>query len=252
MNKFLRRFLFPALLAVTLFTGVDCRSQTNTAIVPVPKLEEDSYDWHARHDEILRLQKTLDPEIVLIGDSITHFWAGEPKAGIVRGEAAWQSAFGKHRTLNMGFGWDRTQNVLWRLDHGEFDGLHPRVVILHIGTNNTSDTANARRNTPDEIAAGIGEICGRIRRKSPGTKIILMAIFPREQSPEHPRRKLIAQTNLLLAKLPGLTCLDISSQLLQPDGAISRDVMSDYCHPTARGYQIWADALAPIVQAAFE
>ena len=70
--------------------------------------------------------------------------------------------------LNLGFGWDRTQNVLWRLDHGELDGLHPRIVVIHIGTNNTSQTEHARQNTPAEIVEGIAAICGRVRAKTPG------------------------------------------------------------------------------------
>jgi lysophospholipase L1-like esterase len=242
----MKRLLLLALLGL----GGVVHGQTNTAVIPVPKLENDSYDWAARHAEVLRIQRNLDPEIVLIGDSITHFWGGEPKANHVNGAPAWQSVFGKYRTLNLGFGWDRTQNVLWRLDHGEFDGLHPRVVIVHIGTNNTSETAHARQNTPAEIAAGVQAICERIRQQAPGAKIVLMNIFPREQSPEHPRRKLIAKTNRRLAQIPGVIHLDIGAKLLQPDGTLTRDVMGDFCHPTNKGYQVWADALAPVIAAA--
>jgi lysophospholipase L1-like esterase len=242
----MKRLLLLALLGL----GGVVHGQTNTAIIPVPKLENDSYDWAARHAEVLRIQHRLDPEIVLIGDSITHFWGGEPKANHVNGAPAWQSVFGKYRTLNLGFGWDRTQNVLWRLDHGEFDGLHPRVVIVHIGTNNTSETAHARQNTPAEIAAGVQAICDRIRQQAPGAKIVLMNIFPREQSPEHPRRKLITETNLRLAQIPGVIHLDIGAKLLQPDGTLTRDLMGDFCHPTNKGYQVWADALAPVIAAA--
>ncbi len=248
----MKHLLQQLLLAGLTLNAVSAWSQTNTAVIPVPKLESDVYDWYARHAEVLALQSKLDPEIVLIGDSITHFWAGEPKAGIARGAAAWQTAFGNHRTLNMGFGWDRTQNVLWRLDHGEFDGLHPRVVVIHIGTNNTSETRNARKNTPDEIAAGVQAVCDRIRKKSPATKIILMAIFPREQSPESPRRHLINETNLRLAKMTGVTYLDLGPKLLSPDGTLAREMMGDFCHPTAKGYQVWADALAPVLQAALK
>ena len=139
---------------------------SNSALIPVPKLENDSYDWYARHADVLRVKDGLNPEVVLIGDSITHFWGGEPKAKQANGPRSWQSTFGPYRTLNLGFGWDRIQNVLWRLDHGELDGLHPRVIVLHIGTNNTSDTANARENTPTEIANGIGAIVQRIRAKA--------------------------------------------------------------------------------------
>jgi lysophospholipase L1-like esterase len=226
-------------------------ADANTAVVPVPKLENDSYDWYARHADVLKAGKTANPEIVLIGDSITHFWGGEPKASIVRGAKAWASVFGGRRVLNLGFGWDRTQNVLWRLDHGEFDGLHPRIVIVNIGTNNTSGTKNARQNTPEETAEGVHAVCDRIRAKVPGVKIILMAVFPREEKPDHPRRALIAEINRRLAELgktPGITFLDIGSKLARTDGTVSREIMSDFCHPSEKGYQIWADALKPVLQ----
>jgi len=119
----------------------------NTAVVPVPRLEDDCYNWWTRHAEALAAGPRLDPEVVLIGDSITHFWAGEPRApNRLNGPRAWAETFGSRRVLNLGFGWDRTQNALWRLDHGEFDGLHPKLVIVNLGTNNFSATPNARAN----------------------------------------------------------------------------------------------------------
>lgn len=142
-------------------------TEGNTALIPVPRLEMDSYDWYARHREILELQKKLDPQVVLIGDSITHFWAGEPKSARASGPKAWEEAFGGLRVLNMGFGWDRTQNVLWRLREGEFEGIHPRTVVINIGTNNLAGTANARSNSPEEIVQGILAIVGEVRRRSP-------------------------------------------------------------------------------------
>jgi len=222
----------------------------NTALVPVPKLEQDSYDWYARHAEVLRIKDRLNPEVVLIGDSITHFWGGEPKAAQANGPASWQATFGGYRTLNLGFGWDRIQNVLWRLDHGELDGLHPRVIVLHIGTNNTSDTEHARKNTPAEIAEGVRAVLRRLRAKTPKARIILMAVFPREQKPDHPRRQQIEAINRLLSELgqlPGVTWLDIGPRLVQPDGTISREMMGDFCHPTEAGYRIWGGALAPLL-----
>jgi lysophospholipase L1-like esterase len=224
----------------------------NSALIPVPKLENDSYDWYARHADVLRVKDRIDPEVVLIGDSITHFWGGEPKAGQANGPVSWQSTFGKYRALNLGFGWDRIQNVLWRLDHGELDGLHPRVVAIHIGTNNTSDTANARQNTPAEIADGIRAVLCRVRAKVPDARIILMAVFPREQKPDHPRRVQIRQINELLeplGRVPGITFLDLGSKMLDSDGILSPEIMADFCHPTEKGYSIWGDALAPLLAA---
>jgi lysophospholipase L1-like esterase len=198
----------PLCLLVLVALAVSCRivpapnerlPASNTALVPVPKLEEDSYDWYARHAEVMRIKDQLNPEVVLLGDSITHFWGGQPSSGQVNGPASWQAKFGGYRTLNIGFGWDRIQNVLWRLDHGELDGLHPRVIVLHIGTNNTSDTEHARENTPSEIAEGIRAILHRLRAKTPEARIILMAVFPREQQPDHPRRQHILEINRALS-----------------------------------------------------
>lgn len=229
----------------------------NTAVIPVPKLEEDSYNWYDRHAEVLRIKDSINPEIVLIGNSITHFWGGLPALknadGSLRqpnGPKAWASVFGNRAVLNLGFGWDRTQNVLWRLDHGELDGLHPRKVVLLIGTNNTSETPHARMNNPDEIVAGIREICLRVRSKTPGAEIIVMAILPREERPDHPRRILINQINQRLqsfAVANQLRYLDIGAALLEPDGTLSRRIAMDFCHPTELGYQIWADALRPLL-----
>lgn len=222
----------------------------NAALVPLPKLEEDGYDWFGRHEEILKLKDRINPEVVLIGDSITHFWGGEPKPARANGPASWQATFGQYRTLNLGFGWDRIQNVLWRLDHGELDGTHPRVVVLHIGTNNTSDTEHARKNTPEEIAEGIRAILRRLRAKVPEARIVLMAVFPREQKPDHPRRLQIEAINRLLqplGELPGVTWVDLGPRMRQADGTISPEIMRDFCHPTEAGYRIWGEALAPIL-----
>jgi len=237
--------------------SLDTDIPSNTAIVPVSKLENDSYDWWQRHSDVLQIKDSINPEIVLIGNSITHFWGGEPKLKyadgkprIPNGPKAWDSLFGNYRVLNLGFGWDRTQNVLWRLDHGELDGLHPRTVIINIGTNNTSQTPNARMNTASEIVEGINAVCLRVRSKVPGAKIILMAVFPREESPAHPRRILINEINKQLevfAKEQKITFVNIESKMLTPDGILPREIAGDFCHPTEKGYQIWADGIRSLI-----
>lgn len=244
------RAVEPTLARLMGDTPLGVEPQANSALVPASKLEQDSYDWFARHSEVLKIKDGLDPEVVLIGDSITHFWGGEPRANHVNGPKAWESAFSRYRTLNLGFGWDRIQNVLWRIDHGELDGVHPRLVVLHIGTNNTSETANARQNTPEEIAEGIRAVIIRIRSKLPHARVVLMSVFPREEKADHPRRAQIAAINERLAefgKTPGIALLDIGPRMVGPDGAIAREIMGDFCHPTDKGYQIWADALRPVL-----
>jgi lysophospholipase L1-like esterase len=219
----------------------------NTALIPVPRLELDAYDWYARHHAELELRKTLNPQVVMIGDSITHFWGGPPNGNYVNGPAAWRRAFGELPVMNMGFGWDRTQNVLWRIRQGEFDGLHPRWVVLAIGTNNLTGTRNARANTPGEIVEGIAAIRDEIRRRSPESRVVLMAILPRGLRPDSPLRAPIEETNRLLAKRFGsdssVTYLDIGAQFLGGDGTLPAALMPDRTHPSDAGYQIWADAL---------
>lgn len=223
----------------------------NSAVIPVAKLEQDHYDWFGRHEEILRVKNSVNPEVVFIGDSITHQWGGTPaaKGHPAPGEQVLKTTLGTYRTLNLGFGWDRTQNVLWRIDHGELDGLHPRAVVIHIGTNNTSP-GHARPNTAEEIAEGINAVCARVHAKVPRAHIILMAIFPREAQSTHPRRQLIAETNHLLpyvAREHHAILVDLTPKMLLPSGELPRSIAKDLCHLTTQGYQIWADALLPLL-----
>jgi lysophospholipase L1-like esterase len=219
----------------------------DTAIIPVPRLEQDSYDWYARHHAELELQKTLKPQVVLMGDSITHFWDGKPAAHIANGLTAWQQAFGGMQVINMGFGWDRTQNVLWRLRQGEFEGISPQWVVLAIGTNNLTGTSNARASRPEEIVDGIAAICSEVHQRSPQSHIVLMAIFPRGPHPTDPLRAPIQKTNQLLAQHfsgdPEVTFLDIGSGFLSPDGSLPAALMPDGTHPSDAGYKLWANAL---------
>ncbi len=219
----------------------------NTALIPVERLEQDSYDWYARHAAELELQRQLKPSVVLIGDSITHFWAGPPVAARVSGFEEWQHVFGALPAINMGFGWDRTQNVLWRLRQGEFDGIAPKWVVVAIGTNNLTGTSNARANTPAEIVEGIEEICAEVHQRSMQSRIVIMAIFPRGKDPNGPLRAPIAETNRLLAQRfrddPSVTYLAIGAKFLAPDGTLPAALMPDETHPSDAGYRIWADAL---------
>jgi lysophospholipase L1-like esterase len=244
-------FLVAALLCSAVCAEPPAATSTNTAVIPTGKLENDFYDWQQRHDAVMAIKDKINPEIVFLGDSITHLWAGEPNEPKGnRGVEAMKSLVGDRPMLNLGFGWDRTQNVLKRIELGELDGLKPKAVIIHIGTNNLAGTKNARENTPEEIAEAISLIVDRVREKCPTAKIILMAVFPRGPKPTDPKRPKIAAINELIAKnasKPNVVFLDITSKLTNPDGTISKEVMGDYLHPAAKGYQIWADALKPVL-----
>ena len=200
-----------------------------------------SYDWASRFAAAKTVVRAQKPDLVFLGDSITHAFGGQPSDWAARGGESWQKFYAKRNAVNLGCGWERTENVLWRLDHGILDGASPKVVVLMIGTNNLD------LNTPDEIADGVKAIIARLNARLPQTKILLLAIFPRSQKPDARRAKL-AEINALLAKFGGennVTWLDIGAKFLQPDGTISAEMMNDFLHPTAKGYAIWAEAMEP-------
>jgi lysophospholipase L1-like esterase len=216
-------------------------ARTPTSLVPVTQNRDwRVYDWKDRHAAAVALMRERRPEVVMLGDSITHFWGGEPVGGRRNGAPEWDRFFAGRRVVNLGYGWDRTENVLWRLTHGEFDGVSPAVVVLLIGTNNIG------LNTPDEIAAGIEAICSTMHARSPQTRILLLGLLPRGERP-NPARDAVGEVNRRIATLDGrlgITYLDVGSTLVNADGTISKEVMYDFLHPTGKGYELWATAMS--------
>jgi lysophospholipase L1-like esterase len=225
-----------------------CATPSNNALIPVPKIEEDFYDWWKRHEAVLKFRDGIDPEIVLLGDSITHLWGGLPEweGRAAGGAESFAETFAGKRVLNLGYGYDRIQNVLWRLDHGEVQGLRPRHVVVNIGTNNLWPSDRARGNTVEEITEGVREVVIRLRARLPDANIILMGLFPRGERPDDRSRAKIVEVNARLEALASegsLTYIDLKNELTAPDGTISREVMSDFLHPGEKGYAIWGKAL---------
>lgn len=231
--------------AVASMAGPTQGARPPSTLVPLTQNRDwRTYDWAQRHAACVTLMKQRQPEIVMLGDSITHFWGGEPVSGRRNGPDGWDRTFAGRSVVNLGYGWDRTENVLWRLTHGEFENVRPKVVVTMIGTNNIN------LNTADEIAAGVEAICAEIHRRSAGTRILLLSIFPRGAKPDATRTK-VNDVNVRLAKLDGrhgVTYLDIGGRFLESDGTISKEIMYDFLHPSAKGYTIWAEAMEPTLQ----
>jgi lysophospholipase L1-like esterase len=221
----------------------------NTALVPLTQNRDwKSYDWVVRHHEILALNQpgAIRADVVLIGDSITHFWSGEPKAKRVSGKESWEKWIAPHHPINLGYGWDRTENVLWRLRHGEIAGLKPKAFVVLIGTNNLSGF-----NSPAQTAEGVAEVCRELRRQAPQAKILLLAILPRQAKPDATRQR-VTDTNVLLkahlllkAQGPQIAdaYLDLTDKLVEADGSILKETMNDYLHPTNKGYEVMGAAI---------
>lgn len=214
----------------------------NTAAVPSPR----DAGWKKRHEGFAKMAARKQAEVVFLGDSITDAWGGEGHGG-GPGARLFEKEFLPLKTVNFGISADRTQHVLWRLQNGELpEGFHPKVVMLMIGTNNS----NGNDNTAEEIAGGIKAIVGEIHKRSPETKVLLLAIFPRGEKGQPktaPQREKIRKVNAMIAKLDdgGKTVryLDIGDRFLEPDGTLPKAIMPDYLHLSPQGYQIWADAV---------
>ena len=215
----------------------------NTALVPLTQNRDwQSYDWVVRHEQILALNKpgAFQTDVVFIGDSITHFWSGEPKAKRVAGKESWEKWIAPHYPINLGYGWDRTENVLWRLRHGEVAGLKPKAYVVLIGTNNLSGI-----NRVADTVEGVTEVCREIRRQTPQAKILLMAILPRGAKPDATRQRVTDANKLLKTQAPQIAdaFVDVTDKLIEADGSILKETMGDYLHPTNKGYEVMGAAI---------
>jgi len=217
-----------------------CQDYRTASVTPSISDEWWSRDvWLPRHQRKLDEKRDLlaagtPPELVFIGDSITEYWEGA-------GREIWQRHYAKFHALNLGFAGDRTENVLWRLQHGEIDGLAPKVAVVMVGTNN----AGFRAEDPHAIASGIRRIVDEIHRRMPATRVLLLGIFPRGEKADDFLRGINERVNRLVAGWSDVQFLDIGAAFINPDGTLSKDVMPDLLHPSEKGYAIWQRAMEP-------
>jgi lysophospholipase L1-like esterase len=221
-------------------------SALSSTLVPVTQDRSwPQYDWAKRHALTSDAVKRIQPNILFIGDSITHFFGGEKFDSYdLRGQQTWEEFYEPCKAGNLGFGWDKTENVLWRLQHGAVDGTSPKVVVMMIGTNNTGFVPAS------EIALGIRAIVKELNQRLPAAKILLLGIFPRGEKPG-PQREKIAEVNRDIAQLDGqqnVTYLDLTQTFLTPEGLITKDIMPDFLHPNEKGYRLWAEAMEPTLK----
>lgn len=207
-----------------------------------PQSKDPANWWQKRFAEKQELVKKGGSDVVFIGDSITHF---------LENSDVWKTKFAvaPYNALNLGFSGDRTEHVLWRIDHGELDGYKAKVIVLMIGTNNTGHRSRAEE-TPIDTIIGIGEIVRRIRQKQPQAKIILHPIFPRGEKPDDEKRvrnDIVNESIRQLADGQSVYFCDFNDLLTEPDGTLSKDVMPDFVHPGPKGQKIWARVLIPLI-----
>jgi lysophospholipase L1-like esterase len=223
-----------------LILAITVRSAFESTLVAQVKTEESTTipvpregSWVKNHESFLERASQGNIDLLFLGDSITQMWKNYAEV--------WDRYYGQRNAANFGIGGDRTQHVLWRLENGEIDGIRPKVVVLMIGTN------NVRANTPEEIVDGIAAIVKTLRGKLPGSRVLLLAVFPRSRTPDATRERIKAVNEKIARFDDGkmVKFLDIGARFLEDDGTISREIMPDYLHLTRKGYRIWADAMEP-------
>ena len=198
------------------------------------------YDWDNRHQEILSLNKIKPPRIVFLGNSITHFWGGEPKTSMVNGLDSWNQFMEPLGVRNFGYGWDRIENVLWRVYHDELAGYAADQVVLLIGTNNMSLNSNK------EILGGLQFLIQAIKVRQPKADILLLGIYPRRKDEQN-----IYELNQGLVNVSGLMnvrYLDAGKVLLKSDGKIDETLFTDGLHPNAEGYRKLVQVMMPYLK----
>jgi lysophospholipase L1-like esterase len=233
-------------LAIVL--GLSASATAQVAAVPAdqPMSRTDANSATA-HRELLQKARAGGIDIYFIGDSIARRWGALDYPDFL---ANWNANFFGWNAADFGWGADRTQNILWRLENGELDDVHPKIVVILAGTNNVGAQpgANPAAKIAD-ITRGVAAIVAAARRKAPEATIVLTAIFPRNDNmavvPE------IARINANLATLADgkvVRFLDITPTLADASGTLRAGMMNerDKLHPTLAGYQAWADALKPI------
>ncbi len=199
--------------------------------------------WLDAHMSLVKtVQASKGPtDVLLVGDSITMQWG-----------AAWTKYFPSLRAVNIGIGGDKTQNVLWRLDHGGVEGLNPRIVLLLIGNNNMFF---APETGIDPAAQGIKLCVDNLCDKFPKASVIVVKVFPAYE-PRNPFYENIKKVNAALDTLnleanPKIRLLDIWEDMVNTDGTLKKELFTpDNIHLSQDGgYRLYAEKLKPLLEA---
>ena len=222
-------------------------NQPPPADQPVPRTDQNSMLAHA---ELLEKRKKGRIDVYFLGDSITRRWGTSDEQYKTFLEN-WRQNFFGWNAADFGWGGDTTQNVLWRLHHGELDGVNPRVIVLMVGTNNVGRQAPQGADDPRvaDVPRGIKAILDLCRRKAPGATIILMGITPRNDNMAV--MPIINEINRRIAKFADgkkVRYVNINGRLADGQDRLYEGMTNrDGLHLDVKGYQVWADALKPIL-----
>ena len=220
--------------------ALPCGRFTDAAL---PAAEPRSANWPLQRLATINAAVKSQPHRVLfLGDSLVeHFEIGA-------GAPSWREHLAPRQVLDGGIAGDRTEHLLWRLDHGTLDGPPPRAVILLIGTNDLS-----YHRSPAETADGIRAVLLRLRERLPEARVLLLGLWPRGETPESQFRDKVAEVNRLVERCAdnrSVIYADIGRALLEPDRRLTPEIAPDHLHPSSAGYARLAPRLAPLIDRA--
>jgi lysophospholipase L1-like esterase len=199
------------------------------------------------HDQMLESLKKGRIDVCFAGDSITRRWRATDYPHLL---ANWNENFFGWNAANFGWGADTIENILWRMQHGELDGVHPKIIVLLAGTNNVGNTPASDAKMAD-ITRGIEALLGTMREKAPKAAIIVMGILPRNDGADPtavmPSINRINENIAEFADGKTIRYLNINDKLADDDGKLFEGMTGDGLHLSLKGYQVWADALKPLL-----
>ncbi len=187
----------------------------------------------ARLEQINETIRSAPHSAIFFGDSLTEGW----DAGI------WQQQLAPRGLLNAGIAGDRTDHLLWRMEHGNLAGRPPKAVVLLIGTN---DLGSGR--SPEVTADGIRTNLALLRRRLPNAAVLLLGLLPREQQPSAALRRAVARVNALIGSCADdehIFYAEIGNVLLDGSGRLDAAISPDHLHLSERGYVLLAAQLGP-------
>lgn len=216
-----------------------------TAPRPVRPIPRNDPNSRIAHEQLLQKAKQGGIDVYFLGDSITRRWGATDYPQFLQN---WQTNFYGWNAANFGWGADRIENILWRIENGELDGVNPKVIVLMAGINNVGSMPGDSAKVA-YIASGIKELLNVCQQKVPNATIILMAILPRNDNlAVVPTINQINEKIAAFADGKKVRFLNINANVADADGRLFPGMMnSDKIHPTLKAYQIWADALKPIL-----
>jgi len=242
------RLLAALCLLLTIGAAEAPRPRVVLAATPISRM--DLHWWRTRFDEKQAELKRAPPQLVFYGDSITENWERHGPPDWMDFAPVWQRFYGDRHAINLGFIGDTTANLLWRIEHGETDGISPKVAVILIGANNLGRVHWSTEETLDGIAAIVHEL----KKRLPQTKLLLLSILPSDRSP-WATETTIAVNRALAATyrdLPGVTFLDVS-HVFMSGSVLTRALYYDPketppgapLHPTAQGQALLSAAIEP-------